>query len=458
MISHPVDEQIPKATLANPRLDEAPRSGVGGWLVTILFLAALGVGGYFLVRWVLHRNTQAVTAGRSAAGRVEPVVAATARRGSMNLYLDGLGTVTPLNTVSIKSRVDGQIVKVSYTEGQFVKQGDPLVEIDPRPFQVQLEQAQGQLAKDQASLKNAQLDLERYQSIRQSVTQQQLDTQQATVQQFEGAVKSDQSQVDNANLQITYCHITAPISGRIGLRLVDEGNMVHANDSNALAVIAQLQPISVIFTVPEDKISQVFSRPDHGQGLPVQALSRDLQTTLASGALAAIDNEVDPTTGTVRIKANFDNKDDALFPNEFVNARMLVETKRGVVIVPSAAVQRGPDATFVYLVNPKQTIELRNVTLGQTEGEQTIIESGVSPGDVVVTEGVDKLQPGTKVTVRQAPGHGNRSTTRPATRPAAAGFSAGGAARATTQPAGNAAFPPITLPPAEGRGGRRGRP
>ena len=448
MITNPVDEQLPRqAQYADPHLEAAPRSGMVGWLVAIVLLAAIGVGGYFFVRWILQRNAQAANAARPTGARVVPVVAATARRGDMNLYIDGLGTVTPLNTVTLKSRVDGQIIKVAYSEGQYVKQNDPMVEIDPRPFQVQLTQAQGQLARDQASLKNAQLDLERYESIRQSVTQQQIDTQQATVLQFQGAVKSDQGQIDNAQLQITYCHITAPILGRVGLRLVDEGNMVHANDPNGLAVITQLQPITVVFTVPEDQISQVFSRPDHGQGLPVQALSRDLQTNLASGSVSAIDNQVDPSTGTVRIKAVFDNQDNVLFPNQFVNARLQVDTKKGVVIVPAAAVQQGPNNNFVYVVGNDQTVSIHNVTIGQTEGDQTIIESGVAPGDLVVTDGVDKLQQGSKVTVRQAGARAGRNraggTTRPSTRPSAG-----------TQPTG-ATFPSAIPQPLDGRGGGR---
>lgn len=453
MISEHVDAQPSRQSesFAYQAENGSQRGSGAGWVIAVIVLLAVCVGGFFGVRWLMNRNAQAGSAAAAGGQRTVPVLAATAHQGDLDLYLNGLGTVTAFNTVTIKSRVDGQIEKVLFSEGQMVNKDDPLIEIDPRPFEVQLTQAQGQLTKDQASLKNAQLDLDRYLSIHDSVTQQQVDTQKAMVQQFQGAVTSDQGQIDNAKLQIAYCHIAAPISGRIGLRLVDEGNIVHANDPNGVAVVTQLQPIAVVFTVPEDQITQVFTRPDHGQGLPVDAYNRDLQTKLASGSVLAIDNQVDPTTGTVRIKAEFENKDDALFPNQFVNARLLVNTVRGAVIVPAAAVQRGPDTLFVYIVKGDH-VELHNVTLGPSEGDRTIIESGVSVGDVVVTDGVDKLQQGTKVAVRQAPASAMRGTTRPTattrttstTRPFAG-----------TQPAGTT-FPSAMPPPSEGRGGRRG--
>ena len=305
-------------------------------------------------------------------------------------------------------------MKVNFSEGQMVKQGDLLVEIDPRPYQAQLMQAQGNLLKDQALAKNAQTDLQRYQSIKSSVTQQQIDTQSALVQQNQGAVESDQSQVDSAKLNLVYCEVTAPITGRIGLRLVDVGNIVHASDTSGLAVITQLQPITVLFTVPEDQISEVFRRPDHGQGLEVDAFNRDMSKVIATGKLLAIDNQVDPTTGTVRIKGEFANKDYALFPNQFVNARLLIDTLKGVVLVPSAAVQLGPESTFVYVVKPDKTVELQTIKEGHKEGGLAVIDEGIKPGDIVVTDGVDKLVSGSKVNVKMAGASGASSTTRPA--------------------------------------------
>jgi multidrug efflux system membrane fusion protein len=342
----------------------------------------------------------------------------------MNIYLTGLGTVTAYNTVTVRTRVDGQIMKVHFVEGQIIKEGNVLLEVDPRPYQVQLMQAQGQLLKDQSLLRNAQLDLQRYQSIKTSVTQQQIDTQASVVSQFQGAVESDQSQVDSAKLNLSYCQVTAPISGRIGLRLVDVGNIVHASDTNGLAVITQLQPIAVVFTVPEDQITDVYRRPDHGQGLVVDAFNRDLSQKIAIGKLLAIDNQVDPSTGTVRIKGEFANLNGGLFPNQFVNARLLVNTLKDVVLVPSPAVQLGPQSmTFAYVVKPDKTVELRHITVGPQEGGRTAIEEGIKPGEVVVTDGVDKLVPGSKVNVRMSDASGDQATTRPARegRPGKAG-------------------------------------
>lgn len=419
---------------------QRPR-GSRWWVWLILACAALALG-YFLVTRIVFAQAK-TTSGRGAggAGRAVPVVAARARRGNMNLYLTGLGTVTPYNTVTVRTRVDGQIVKIYFTEGQIVKESDPLVDIDPRPFQVQLEQAEGQLAKDQSLLRNAQLDLERYQSIKTSITQQQIDTQQALVNQYAGSIKSDQGQVDNAKLQLIYCHVTAQIPGRIGLRLIDMGNIVHASDQQGLAVITQLQPIAIVFTIPEDEISRVMQRPDHGDGLQVDAFSQDLTQIIASGKVLAIDNQADPTTGMVRIKAEFQNADYSLFPNQFVNARLLVDTLRGVLIVPAAAVQRGPNnETFVYIVNKDNAVELRrNIAVGPTEGDQTVIESAIEPAEVVVTDGVDKLQNGTKVTVRQQASRG--ATTRSADATTQGAGAATNPLGAATRPSGATTFP-----------------
>jgi multidrug efflux system membrane fusion protein len=331
----------------------------------------------------------------------------------MNLYLTGLGTVTALNTVTIRSRVDGQIDKVAFTEGQLIQQGDLLMEIDPRPFQVQLAQAEAQLARDQALLKNARTDLERYEQAKDAVSAQQLATQAATVNQFEAATRSDQAQIDNARLQLTYSRITSPITGRIGLRLVDRGNLVRATDATGLAVVAQTQPISVVFSLPEDSLRSVLPRVRAGQTLTVEAYDRDLSRRLASGTLLALDNQVDPATGTIRLKASFPNEGEhSLYPNQFVNARLLTDTRKEAVIIPAAALQQSPQSVFVYVVKldaaakdapaTEGVVEIRPVKAGPSEGDNVVIESGVEAGDLVVTDGVDKLVPQARVSVRMA--------------------------------------------------------
>jgi multidrug efflux system membrane fusion protein len=338
------------------------------------------------------------------AARAVPVVATAARQASMGIYLTGLGSVTAFNTVTVRTRVDGQLVKVAFQEGQLVHKGDLLAEIDPRPFQVQLAQAEGQMAKDQAQLKNALVDLERYKILlaQDSVAKQQLDTQIATVTQYQGVIKSDQAQIDNAKLLLTYTRITAPIGGRIGLRLVDEGNMVRSTDQNGLAVIMQLQPIAVLFNIPEDDLPPVLKKMRAGQQLVVEAYNRDLKKKLATGTLLTIDNQIDANTGTIRCKAVFPNEDNALFPNQFVNARLLVETRRDATIVPASAIQRSVQTSFVYVVKEDSTIEVRDVVLGPSEGDDVSIDSGLAPGEVVVIEGVDRVQRGMKVAARMA--------------------------------------------------------
>jgi multidrug efflux system membrane fusion protein len=336
--------------------------------------------------------------------RAVPVVATAVRQGNLGIYLTGLGSVSASNTVTVRARVDGQLVKVAFQEGQFVRQGDLLAEIDPRPFQVQLAQAQGQMARDEAQLRNAKRDLERFKVLlnRDLISKQEFDAQISTVDQYEGAIKSNQAQIDNAKLQLTYSRITAPISGRIGLRLVDPGNMVHANDPNGLAVITQLQPIAVLFSIPQDDLPQVLKTMKSGQPLAVEAYNRDLKQKLATGTLLTIDNQIDPNTGTVRCKAIFSNEDSTLFPNQFVNARLLVDTRQDAIIAPMAAIQHSLQSTFAYVVKNDGTVEARNVVIGPSEGDEVSIDSGLSPGEVVVTEGVDRLQQGTKVAARMA--------------------------------------------------------
>jgi multidrug efflux system membrane fusion protein len=388
-----------------------PRQGVGeqieGWMPSISRVAAAA---YDLLPRRGQAPPQAVAPTAPPASRGVPVVAAAARQGDLDIYLTGLGSVTAFNMVTVRTRVSGQLIKVAFQEGQFVRKGELLAEIDPRPFQVQLAQAEGQMAKDLAQLKNAQRDLERFKVLlsRDLISKQEFDAQLAQIDQVEGVIKSDQAQIDNAKLQLTYSRIIAPISGRIGLRLVDEGNMVQANDPNGLAMITQLQPITVLFSIPQDDLPRVLNKMQSGQKLVVEAYNRDLKQKLATGTLLTIDNQIDSNTGTVRCKAVFPNQDNALFPNQFVNARLLVDTRQGAVIVPTAAIQRSPQSTFVYVVKDDGTVESRNVVSGPGEGDDVSIANGLAPGEVVVVEGVDRLQQGTKVAARMAGGSPTR--------------------------------------------------
>src|ERR1035437_7776954 len=346
---------------------------------------------------------------QAAAPRAISVATAQVLRQDVPVYLSGLGAVTAFNTANIKSRVDGQIMKVNVREGQNVKQGELLIEIDARPYQAQLDQMQAQIFRDQAQLRDAQLNLQRYTTLipSGSIAQQQVDTQKALADQLEGTVRTDQAQIETAKLNIVYCHITAPFNGRVGLRQVDPGNIIHATDTNPMLILTQLQPIAVIFTLPEDVLPNV-SKHMKQRTLEVDAFSRDDQTKLATGKLLTIDNQIDPTTGTAKLKAVFDNKDNQLWPNQFVNANLLLETRKNSTVVPTAAILRGPQGTFVYAVKPDKTVEAHTVTIALTQGNTTVITSGLNPGDMVVTDGQDKLQTGSKIEPRNTGPSGGR--------------------------------------------------
>jgi membrane fusion protein, multidrug efflux system len=378
-------------------------------VVSILVLFAAGLT-------ACSTSNSAPSKARANAAQAVQVTVAAAQKQNLPIYLTGLGSIQAYFTVSVKSRVDGQLVDVRFKEGQFVKEGELLAVIDPRPYQVALEQAQAQLFKDQASLRDARLNYQRYKDLLQNsgaMSQQQVDTQQATVDQLDGAVRNDQAAVDSAKLNLVYCHITAPVSGRIGLRLVDPGNIVHAADTNPMLVITQLQPITAIFTLPEDQLPEVAQHMRNGS-LEVDAYSRDDLTKLTTGKLLTIDNQIDQTTGTGRLKAVFENKESALWPNQFVNCHLLLETQKNATVVPSAAVQRGPQGNYVYVMKPDKTVEVRNVNVAVTEGNVSQIASGVAPGEIVVTDGQDKLQQGSLVEPHtQGAGPRNASGTSP---------------------------------------------
>jgi multidrug efflux system membrane fusion protein len=371
------------------------------WWTALLVLAVLAVVGYGLV---VRAGGAARPAPTAAAARAAAVVAAPARARDMGVYITGLGSVTPLNTVTIHTRVDGQLLSVRFQEGQLVKSGDLLAEIDPHPFEAQLTQYEGQITRDQALLDNARLDLERYQTLsaQDAIPKQQLDTQQSLVRQFEGAVKNDQGLIESIRVQLAYCRITSPIGGRVGLRQVDPGNIVHTTDAGGIVVITQLQPIAVVFTIPEDGIPAVLDKLQHGARLPVDAYDREQRRKLSTGALLTIDNQVDPTTGTVKLKATFPNADGRLFASQFVNARLLLDVKRQATVVPAAAVQRGARGAFVYVVKPDRTVAVRPVTVGVADGDDVAIDAGLTVGEPVVVDGADRLRDNAAVTTQAA--------------------------------------------------------
>jgi membrane fusion protein, multidrug efflux system len=371
-------------------------------LFPLVGLVLLGVVAAFIyVHSSDSQNGAPPGKGRWAAPRDRPVpvVAEAVRSGDIKVYLTGLGTVTPRNMVTVRTQVDGQLMRVAFQEGQMVQARDLLAEIDPRPYQVQLLQAQGALARDQALLDNARVDLKRYKTLyhQDSGSQQQWDTQKALVEQYEGAVKTDQAQIASAKLQLNYCRITAPIAGRVGLRQVDPGNIVHTSDTTGLVVITELKPIFVVFTLPADELPAVLKQIRSGARLPVEVYDRDQKSRLARGLLLTLDNQIDPTTGTIRLKAEFPNEDESLFPSQFVNVRLLVQTLHDATLIPTAAIQRGVSGTYVYVVGTERTVSARPVKLGPTEDELAAVESGVKPGELVVVDGVDKLREGAKV-------------------------------------------------------------
>jgi len=370
----------------------------GDWTGRILG----GVALLSLISWLGCGGDPKPASARANVAQAVPVSVFTAERRDMPYYLTGLGSASAFYTDSVKSRVDGELMEVNFKEGQFVKKGDLLVVIDPRPYQVALEQAQAQLFKDQASLRDAKLNYERYKGLLQNsgaMSQQQVDTQAATVDQLEGTVRTDQAMIDNVKLNLVYCHITSPISGRVGLRLVDPGNIVHANDTNPLLVITQLQPIAVLFTLPEDQLPTVSQHMTKG-ALEVDAYSRDNETKLATGRLLTIDNQIDQSTGTGRLKAVFDNQNNTLWPNQFLNIHLLLEIRKNSTVIPAAAIQRGPQGTYVFVAKSDNTVDIRPVTVAFTQDNFSNIGSGLSPSEVVVTDGQDKLQEGSKIEVR----------------------------------------------------------
>jgi multidrug efflux system membrane fusion protein len=374
--------------------------------IAVFVLAAMGGA----IWYGGNRSTDSATTARPGVAtqpdartdpslRANPVVVAPVRQGGLDVYLYALGTVTPLNAVMVRSRVEGQLMRVAFQEGQMVKAGDLLAQIDPRPFEVQLTLASGQLARDQALLENARIDLERYRTLlaQDSISRQQVDTQESLVRQYEAAVLADRGAIDNAKLQLTHARITAPIGGRVGLRQVDPGNIVRTSDANGIVVITQLSPVGVVFPIPEDALPRVMKRLRAGDRIPVEAYDRAQKEKLGSGRLLTADNQIDTATGTIKLKAEFPNADGALFANQFVNVKMPVETRPDATLVPTAAIQRGAPGAFVYVIKDDRTVAVTPVKVGPTQGEITAIDSGVAPGAMVVVDGADRLRHGAKV-------------------------------------------------------------
>jgi multidrug efflux system membrane fusion protein len=431
-----VDGRAPQPVQPGGGVSERPRrSRLRPLLWLLLILAIVGAGLWYLPR----PETQQKNAGRSQAGAPIPVGVAPVAKGDIPVTLSQLGTVTPLATVTIKTQINGYLTEVAFQEGQMVKKGDFLAQIDPRPYQVALEQGEAQLAKDQALLQNARVDLQRYNTLiaENSIARQTRDTQVSLVAQYEATVKSDQAQIDAQKLNLTYCHIISPVIGRVGLRQVDAGNYVQTSDPNGIVVVTQLQPISVIFTLPEDNLSEVFKRWHAGAVLPVTAYDRSGAVELDKGTLNTIDNQIDTTTGTVKLRAMFNNEQWVLFPNQFVNVQLVVNTLHNVDIVPSAAIQRGAPGTFVYVVKPDRTVAVEKVKLGPNDGQRVAILSGLEPGESVVVDGTDRLRDGAKVTLASADHpSGAANTAAGQASPQAGQEAVAPAAQRSTQPQG----------------------
>jgi membrane fusion protein, multidrug efflux system len=384
------------------------RSAIWAWLIWLLVLGGIGYGGWY---WLQNRQVPEAAAGRFNRNTPMPVSAATVERGDLPVTIAALGTVTPMQVVTIRPQVSGRLTKIGFQEGQTVKEGDFLAEIDPRGFQAALEQAEGQLQRDQALLRNAEIDLARYRTLVQqdSMARQQRDTQEALVRQYQGTVKTDQALVDSARVNLSYTRITSPLNGRVGLRLVDQGNYVQAGDATGIVVISQVKPITVSFAVPEDNVPAITRQLRAGVTLPVTVYDRSRTTVLGKGQLVSMDNQIDTSTGTVKIKAQFDNAEEALFPNQFVNVELLVDTLRDKAVLPVASVQRGAPGTFVYLINPDSTVAVKPIKVGRTEGERVMVESGLEIGTRVVADGADRLRDGARIIVLEggrAPGGG----------------------------------------------------
>jgi membrane fusion protein, multidrug efflux system len=390
----------------------APPPKSNWWVWAIVGLVAL------LIVAFMYRQYESAKAEHDKANQVPvraiPITTATAKQGDIGVYITALGTVTPVYTVTVTSRVQGEIMAIHYTEGQMVKAGDPLVDIDPRPYQVQLMQAEGQLQHDQAVLNEAKIDLTRYQEAfsKNAIAKQQVDDQEQTVLQDQGTVKNDEAGIESAKLSLVYCHITSPITGRVGLRMIDLGNIVQAGSTSGLVVVTQLQPITLVFNVAEDYLPQIQAQVHQGHKLEVDAFDRDQQKKIASGSLLTTDNQIDTTTGTVKLKAIFPNQDESLFPNQFVNARLLVDTEHNVTLVANGAIQRSAQGSFVYIIKPDQTAAMQTITPGVTDGGITAVQ-GLQPNDVVASSGFDKLQDGAKVVVRNPAGTGSNAANGP---------------------------------------------